>query len=345
MDIASNLESTSNIGPSIPSQPTSRIRPEVEHAFLLSLPPEIRIQIYRYLFRVDSTIPFCDGFRTCEWKPFPGLGLIRSCKKLHAELEDLIYVRNTLRFHITFGTFHEYFDIASSFSGIMQPKPRNLIRNLILDPDGPKMRKLESELSELVIGRNFLSPLNADAIKRLRSVAMKLELADWQFQEGFESIRRAFGVFVSIIADEEGKPYNLKSLSITLPIYQSYPPRLPEPRDKAWANFIEPLGGLYALESVDIKGPVKSPFKERLIWAMTRKEKVHLLPLKAFAGGMRVRVERNEQVGPNEWVPGRIELPRMIDPNFALKLDWSVVAGLMEAEPETRAADEVMSDA
>lgn len=340
MDAAYDLKLSSDVGLSTSSQPTSSINSGIEQASLLSLPLEIRLQIYKYLFRVDSTIPFCDGVRTCEWKPFPGLGLIRSCKKLHAELEDLIYIKNTLRFHVTFVTFDQYFNTGISLTGFRGPE----IRNLIIDPDGPKLLKQEKQLSKLLVGRNLLSPLNADAVKRLRSIAMKIELADWQFEVGFQSIRRAFRALVTVVADQEGKPYNLRSLSITLPIYQSYPP-LPEPKDKAWANFIEPLAELHGLESVDIKGPVRSPFKERLIWAMTRKEKVHLVLLKTVSGGIRARIERNEQVGPNGWVPGRIQVRPRTEPNFGLELDWSGVAELMEAEHENQVADEMMSDA
>jgi hypothetical protein len=74
--------------------------PNAQRASLLSIPRELRFQIYTYLFRAKTKIPFVDGIRTCEWSPFPGWGLISTCKQLHTELGDYIYERNTLLFQI-----------------------------------------------------------------------------------------------------------------------------------------------------------------------------------------------------------------------------------------------------
>src|SRR5215472_5081799 len=74
--------------------------PNAQKASLLSIPRELRFQIYTYLFRAKTKIPFVDGIRTCEWSPFRGWGLISTCKQLHTELEDYIYERNELCFQI-----------------------------------------------------------------------------------------------------------------------------------------------------------------------------------------------------------------------------------------------------
>ena len=263
-------------------------------ASLLSLPTEIRLQIYSYLFRVNSTIPFLDGFRACEWSPFPGLGLIRTCKELHAELADQIYIKNAFRFHITFQFCHYYFTS--------------------VQPELPVALLHPSAVSNLGIyvpaAQNLMNPLNGNVIARLRSIALKIEIAEWQFEEGFESIRDAFHTFVDTVADPSGKPYNLHSLSVTLTVYASYPSLLPEPADKEWANCIEPLARLYGMKSVEIRGPVMSPLKEELVWVMKRNERVGMPRL------------QSAEIAP--W------------PTLALELDWGSVAELMKAEKDIK---------
>lgn len=295
---------------------------QAEKASLLSIPTETRLQIYSYLFRVNSTVPFLDGVRTCEWSPFPGHGLIASCRKLYEELQDLMYIKNTLRFHITFSGFDYY-------TNSINPKPQSLI----LDPN---LKKLEKALSSRIAIPNLLSPLNEDAIARLRRVAIKLELADWQFREGYESIWQAFGAFATIVADETGKPHNLHSLTVNLCIYASHPsrlpylPHLPQPANEAWANCIEPLAHLYNLRSVEIYGPIQPPFREMLVWVMTRTSKVCVPPLATLPAGRRLRaLRRNEKSGTNGFFLGKLRTWEG-ELAFALQCDWSGVTEMME---------------
>jgi len=216
-------------------------------ALLLCIPPELRLQIYKYLFPANTKFLFVDGTPIRQWPPFPGFGLISTCKQLHTEVEDYFYGHNTLRFKITDMLFFA---------------DRKFKKVVGIDTTG---------------NPRILSPLTLNTARRVRSLELDVSLGVGSF-DFLLSVRKQFRLFVRLIS-ENGKPISLRSVSISIRL--AWPSAqllsIEHTQISDWIYHIgfasiEPLAGLYGLEQVEIRGNVQPELKNKLKYVMTREE-------------------------------------------------------------------------
>ena len=64
---------------------------------LLALPAELRLRIYEeVLTALDSTIRIYFSYQTHRINPGLGISLLRTCKQIHYEARDVLYIQNTV---------------------------------------------------------------------------------------------------------------------------------------------------------------------------------------------------------------------------------------------------------